>query len=152
MDIYEKLKELGLELPDPGAPVGMFKPVKQVGNLLYVSGQGSYFNDDWIKGKAGSEVSVERAQLGAKYCMLNTLAALHAYLGDLNKIKGVVKLLGFVNGDPDFGEQPKVINGASQLCIDLFGEEGRHARSAVGMGSLPMGIVCEVESIFELKE
>ncbi len=152
MDIYKRLQELGIELPEQPEPVGLFVPVKQIGNTLYLSGQGSYIGDDWVKGKVGAECSLEEAQRGARLCMINLLAVLHAYLGDLNKVKGPVKLLGFVNGAPDFGQQPAVINGASQLLLDLFGEDGRHARSAIGAGSLPMGISCEIEAIFELKE
>lgn len=152
MNVYDRLKELGIKLNPASAPVGEFVPVKRVGNLLYVSGQGSYYAQDWIKGKAGSEVSLEDAQRGARYCALNTLSALQDYLGDLNRIKHVVKILGFVNCTPDFNEEPKVLNGASQTFIEIFGEAGKHARSAIGSNNLPMNIVCEVESIFEIYE
>jgi enamine deaminase RidA (YjgF/YER057c/UK114 family) len=150
MDIYKRLKDLGIVLPEPSAPVGLFKHVNQAGNLLYVSGQGSYYQDHYIKGKAGTDIPISEAQLGARYCVLNTLAALQAYLGDLNKVKQVVKILGFVAGDEDFSQQPLVMNGASQIYIDIFGESGKHARSAIGTNSLPQGLTVEVESILEI--
>lgn len=150
-DIYKRLKELEIELPEPSVPIGLFRPVNQVGNTLYVSGQGSYYRDEIIKGKLGKDVTVEKGRLGAKYCMMNALAALDQYLGDLNRIKKVVKLLGFVNGADDFGRQPEVVNGASQLLIDLFGENGKHARSAIGTNSLPNNISVEIEAIFEIE-
>jgi len=152
MDIYERLKELGIQLPAVPEPVGLFQPATQVGNVVYLSGQGSFIGDTWVKGKVGAECSLEDAQVGARLCMLNLLAVLDHYLGDLNRVKRPVKLLGFVNGAPDFDQQPAVINGASQLLLDVFGENGKHARSAIGAGSLPMGIACEIEAIFELKE
>lgn len=152
MDIYERLKNLGLQLPKPPEPVGLFQTVTQVGNLLYLSGQGSYCGDDWVIGKVGAEQSLEEAQRGAKLCVLNLLSVLDAYLGDLNCVKRPVKLLGFVNGEPGFTQQPAVINGASQLLIDIFGENGKHSRSAIGVGSLPMGISCEIEAIFEIAD
>ncbi len=150
MNIYERLDELGVTLPKASVPIGIFLPVNQVGNLLYVSGQGSYLNDHRIEGKVGSAVSLEEGQLGAKYCILNTLAALQEYLGDLNKIKRVVKLLGFVVSDDDFHQQPAVVNGASQFLIDLFGANGGHARSAIGINTLPTNISVEIETIFEI--
>ena len=152
MDAYARLKELGLRLPEVPEPRGMFQPVTQVGNLVYLSGQGSYSGDTWVTGKAGAITTLEEAQQGAKLCMLNLLAVLEGYLGDLNRVKRPVKLLGFVNAAPDFTQQPAVINGASQLLLDLFGENGRHARSAIGVGSLPMNITCEIEAIFEITD
>ena len=152
MDTYERLKELGLKLPEVPEPVGMFQPITQVGNLVYLSGQGSYCGETWVTGKVGETRTLEEAQLGAKLCMLNLLAVLEGYLGDLNRVKRPVKLLGFVNGAPDFAQQPAVINGASQLLLDLFGESGVHARSAIGVGSLPMDITCEIEAIFEIAD
>lgn len=152
MDIYGRLTEMGVELPEASTPVGMFTPVNQVGNLLYVSGQGSYYRELWIKGRLGDSVSLEEGQMGARYCILNTLAALQEYLGDLGRIKRVVKLLGFVSSDLDFHEQPVVINGASRFLLELFGEQGRHARSAIGVNTLPMDLSVEIESIFEITE
>ncbi|HEY8500101.1 MAG TPA: RidA family protein [Clostridia bacterium] len=152
MNVYDRLKELNIELNPAPVPVGEFEHVRRVGNLLYVSGQGSFYAQEWIKGKAGLEVSIEDAQRGARYCVLNTLSVLQDYLGDLNRIKKVVKILGFVNCTPDFNEEPKVLNGASKTLIEIFGEAGRHARSAIGSNNLPMNIVCEIESIFEIYE
>lgn len=152
MDVYERLKELGIQLPAPPKPVGLFQTVSQVGNLLYLSGQGSFCGEEWVSGKVGTERTVEEAQRGAQLCLLNLLSVLDDYLGDLNRVTRAVKLLGFVNGEPDFDQQPAVINGASQLLIDIFGDKGRHARSAIGAGSLPMNISCEIEAIFEIAE
>ncbi len=152
MDVYRRLKELGLELPAPPEPVGLFQVITRVGSLVYLSGQGSYCGDDWVTGKVGTERTLEEAQKGAQYCMLNLLAVLNTYLGDLNRVKRAVKLLGFVNGAPEFTQQPAVINGASQLLIDIFGDNGQHTRSAIGVESLPMGISCEIEAIFEIAD
>ncbi len=145
------MKELGIVLPEAPAPVGLFVPVNQVGNLLYLSGQGSFLGSHRIEGKVGRDVSLEDAQLGARYCMLNALAALQEYLGDLTKIQRVVKLLAFVSSDDAFGDQPAVVNGASQLLLDLWGDQGRHARSAIAVNTLPSHLSVEIESIFMLK-
>jgi len=151
MDVYGNLKRLGLELPAPPAPGGLYAPVKQVGNLLYTSGQGSNVNGkSAFIGKVGSDLTIEQGQEAARIVALNILSVLHAYLGDLNKIKNVVKILGFVASAPGFGEQPKVINGASQLLIDVFGESGKHTRSAIGSNELPGNIPVEIEGIFEI--
>ena len=152
MDVYENLKSLGISLPEGLAAAGLYKPVNQTGNLLFVSGQGSVDNGVSITGRVGIDLSVEEAQRAARASGINTLSALQAYLGDLNKIKKCVKILGFVAGADDFTEQAKVINGCSQLFIDVFGENGRHARSAIGTNSLPLGLTVEVESIWEIEE
>lgn len=151
MDIYERMRELGIELPEAPPPVGLFLPARQVGSLLFASGQGSFYKDRRIEGRVGADVTLEEAQLGARYCMLNMLAVLDAHLGDLNRIQRVVKLLAFVSSAPDFYQQPAVVNGASQLLIDLWGEEGRHARSAIATNTLPSNLSVEIEAIFELK-
>lgn len=151
MDVYQTLEKLGIALPEPSVPVGLFQPVNQVGPLLYISGQGSYYRDHRIEGKLGADVTVEQGQLGARYCMLNALAAAQEYLGDLNRIKRIVKLLGFVAGTADFYQQPAVVNGASQTLIDIFGENGRHARSAIGTNSLPSNLSVEIEVILEIE-
>lgn len=151
MDIYQRMEELGIRLPKAPAPVGMFVPVNQVGNLLYASGQGSFYGEDFIVGKVGRDVTLEDARKGARYCMLNTLAALEEYLGDLNRVARVVKLLAFVASDSEFYQQPAVVNGASELLIDLWGEEGRHARSAIATNTLPSNLSVEIEAIFALK-
>lgn len=152
MDVYKNLQDLGIELPEGLAAAGLYRPVNQTGNLLFVSGQGSMENGKHLTGRVGVDTTVEEAQHAARVSGINTLAALQAYLGDLNKIKKCVKILGFVAGADDFTEQAKVINGCSQLFIDVFGDEGRHARSAIGTNSLPLGLTVEVESIWEIEE
>ena len=151
MDVYEKLKELGLELPPPPPLGGIYKPVKQVGSMLYVSGQGPTKDGvPQITGKVGAERTIDEGKSAARLCALNALSVLHNYLGDLNKIKSTVKLLAFVASAPGFNRQPEVINEASQLLLDLFGpERGLGARSAIGTNELPGGITVEIEFIFE---
>ena len=152
MDIYDKLQELGIELPPPPPLGGIYKPAKQVGNLLYISGQGPTRNGvSLVSGKLGSERTIEEGQLAARLCVLNALSVLHEYLGDLNSIKSTVKLLVFVESAPGFGQQPEVANGASQLLVDIFGEErGKGARSAIGINELPGDISVEIEFVFEV--
>lgn len=152
MNVYENLKNLGIELPEGLAAGGLYKPVNQTGNLLFVSGQGSIDQGTAIAGRVGVNMTLEEGQRAARASGINTLSALQAYLGDLNKIKKCVKILGFVAGADNFTEQAKVINACSQLFIDVFGEEGRHARSAIGTNSLPLGLAVEVESIWEIEE
>ena len=151
MDVYENLKAHGIELPEQLSAAGLYKPVNQTGNLLFVSGQGSMDRGKLLTGRVGVDATLEEAQYAARVCAINTLSALEAYLGDLNRIKRCVKILGFVAGADTFTEQAKVINGASQVFMDAFGAEGRHARSAIGTNSLPLGLMVEVESIFEIK-
>lgn len=150
MNVYENIKKLNILIPSASLPGGKYTPVKQTGNLLYVSGQVCIEDGKPIVGKAGIDLSLEEAQAAAKICMLNTLAALEKYLGDLNKIKSVVKIAGFVACADDFKDQANVLNAASQLLIDIFGEAGIHARSAVGTNSLPLNYTVEIESIFEV--
>ena len=152
MSVYENLKERGIELPKQLAAAGLYKPVNQAGNLVFISGQGSMVDDTKITGRVGADLSVEEGAAAARICAINTLAALEAYLGDLNRVKRCVKILGFVASTDDFHEQAQVINSASQVFIDAFGEEGRHARSAIGSNALPLGLAVEVESIFEIEE
>lgn len=152
MGVYENLKEKGIELPQQLAAVGLYQPVTRFGSYLYVSGQGSMQGDTHICGTVGKNMTVEEGAAAARLSAVNTLSALQAYTGDLAKIKRCVKILGFVASDPDFHDQAKVINGASQLFIDAFGEMGRHARSAIGSVALPLGLAVEVESIWELAE
>ena len=151
MDVYENLKAHGLTLTESLSAAGMYKPVNQTGNLVFISGQGSIDCGRHLTGRVGVNVTLEEAQYAAKVCALNTLSALQAYLGDLNRVKRCVKILGFVAGADDFTDQAKVINGASEVFIAGFGEEGRHARSAIGTNSLPLGLTVEVESIFEIE-
>ena len=151
MDIYKRLGELNIELPQPAKVMGLYVPVKIAGGLAFVSGQGP-LSDGRLTctGKVGGSVSIEQAQAAARLIAINTLAALHEYVGDLNKIKSVVKVLGFVASAEGFNEQPAVINAFSQVFIDVFGESGRHARSAVGTNELPSDISVEIESVFEI--
>ena len=146
MSIYKKLAELNLTLPEAGAPGGLYSTVRQTGNLLYTSGHTP--TKPLYQGKVGADCSLEQAQAAAQDSILRLLASLHAYTGDLNKIKGVVKILCFVASAPGFTDQPKVANAASQLLIDLWGEAG--ARSAVGAAELPSNFPVEIEVIFEL--
>ena len=151
MDTYQKLQELNIELPPVPEAMGLYLPVKISGNMAYVSGQGPLANGKvTCTGKVGKDVSIEQAQAAAKQIAVNTLALLHEYLGNLNKIKSIVKVLGFVASAEGFNEQPTVINAFSKIFIDIFGENGRHARSAIGTNELPMDISVEIESIFEL--
>lgn len=150
-DVYARMKDLGYELPELPPPGGIYKPVKQVGNLLYVSGQGATVKGvPTVVGKVGAECTVEEGQAAARMCTLNALSTLEHYLGDLNRIKGVVKTLGFVASAPGFNLQPRVLDGCSMLLRDLFGEDGVGARSAIGVNELPGNIACEIEYIFEI--
>ena len=151
MDVFAKLKELNITLPPPAPKAGIYKPVRRMGNCLYVSGQGSTKNGTpFITGKAGAERSVEEGQEAARLCTLNALAALNEFLGGLDSIKGVVKTLGFVQSAAGFNLQPKVIDGASMLLRDIWGEDGIGARSAIGVNELPGNITVEIEFIFEI--
>ena len=151
MDIYEKLRDMNLELPPAPTLGGVYVPVKRMGNLLFTAGQGCTKDGiPVITGKAGGSVTIEDAQEAARICTLNMLSVLHAYTGDLNTIKAVVKILGFVASAPGFNEQPRVMNAASQLLVDVFGEAGAHARSAIGTNELPGDMTVEVEGIFEM--
>ena len=151
ISIEEKIKELGLELPPPPAAAGIYHPIVINGNLLYVSGQGPYLSDSTlIKGKVGKDLTLEEGQLAARQVGLTMLATIKSQIGDLTKIKRLIKTLGMVNCLPEFEQHPQTINGFSQLMVDIFGEEnGKGARSAVGM-TLPANIAVEVECIFEL--
>jgi enamine deaminase RidA (YjgF/YER057c/UK114 family) len=152
MDIYARLNELGIELPPPPPLAGIFKPVVQVGNLLFVSGQGPTSGGvPVISGKVGAGRTIEEGQQAARLCVINALSVLHQYLGDLNKLKSTVKLLAFVGSAPGFNQQPEVANGASQLLLDIFGpDRGLGTRSAIGSNELPGDITVEIESIFEI--
>lgn len=148
-----RLRELGIELPAPPPPVANYIGAVRVGELLFVSGHGPYEDGQYrYKGKLGRDVDVETGQRSARLTMLNFLGTVRAELGSLDRVERVVKLLCMVNSAPDFGEQPQVANGASDLLVEIFGEDrGRHARSAVGMGALPMGISVEIEGILQVR-
>lgn len=145
---YKRLAELGLKLPDLPRPIGNFATHVQEGGLIYLSGQGPTHEDGRLHtGKVGRDVSIAEAYEHARLTGLNLLAVLHEALGDLGRVRRVVKLLGMVNATPDFSDHPAVINGCSDLFVAVFGEAGKHARSAVGFGSLPRQITVEIEAI-----
>jgi enamine deaminase RidA (YjgF/YER057c/UK114 family) len=149
--IEAKLQELGITLPTPPAPVASYVPYQVVGNLVHVSGQVSVDASGGIKGKLGAGLDVEQGQAAARLCGLNLLAQVKAACGgDLDRVKRVVKLNGFVNVAPDFDPIPQVMNGCSNLMVDVFGDAGRHARSAVGNANLPLGFAVEVDGLFEI--
>ena len=152
MNFQKKIDELKIKLPEAKPPVGSYVATKITGNLLFISGQISITDDgDLIKGKVGNELSTQDGYEAAKRCGLSIVAqAKVACDGDLSKIKSCVKLTGFVNSTDDFTEQPKVINGASDLIAAIFGDAGMHTRAAVSTNSLPLGVSVEVDAIFEL--
>lgn len=149
--IDARLAELGLDLPAPGAPAGNYVPYVISGNQITISGQVPLESGKiQFIGKLGAEFGIDEGQAAARLCMINAMAQVKAALGgDLDRVTRCVKLGGFVNATPDFGGHPKVINGASDLAVEVFGDAGRHARFAVGVGSLPFGCAVEVEAVFE---
>lgn len=151
--IDARLKELNIELPNPTTPSANYVPFKRSGGQVYIAGQvPTLGGKDQFVGKLGREVSMEDAQKAARLCAINILAQLKAALdGDLDRVVGCVRLGGFVNATPEFGEHPKVINGASDLMVAVFGEAGRHARASVGCVSLPRNVPVEVDAIFEVR-
>ena len=152
MSFEKKIQELKVKLPEAKPPVGSYVATKITGNLLFISGQISMAeNGELIKGKIGKDLSTEQGYDAAKRCGLSIIAqAKVACNGDLSKIKSCIKLTGFVNSTEDFTEQPKVINGASDLIATIFGDAGMHTRAAVSTNSLPLGVSVEVDAIFEL--
>ena len=152
MSFDDKIKELKIELPEAKAPVGYYVATKIVGKLLYVSGQISIDSKgNLIKGKVGKDLTTDESYKAAERCGLSIIAQVkNACNGDLSKVKSCVKLTGFVNSTEDYIEQPKVINGASDLISSIFGEAGMHTRAAVSTNSLPLGVSVEVDGIFEL--
>lgn len=150
MSYEAKLKEMGYTLQKIDLNTGRFFHAVQTGNLVYTSGQVSSWGDDTIKGKVGRDLSVEKAYTAAKYSALNCLQAVHALTGSIDNVARVVKVLGMVNVAQDFDDTPGCIHGASDLFLEVFGEAGRHARSAVGM-TIPFNFAIEVEAIFEVK-
>ncbi|HEY7364577.1 MAG TPA: RidA family protein [Methylomirabilota bacterium] len=153
MGAEARLKELNLTLPPPGTPMANYVGAVRVGNLLFVSGHGPLRTDGKpsARGKLGRELSVEQGYKVAREVGLNLLATTRATLGSLDRVKRVVKVLGMVASAEGFNEQPKVINGFSDLMVEVFGEAGRHARSAVGMAELPVGIPVEIEMVLEVE-
>jgi enamine deaminase RidA (YjgF/YER057c/UK114 family) len=148
MGVAERLHELGLEIPSRRS-YGSYVGAVRSGDLIFVSGAGPIGPDGPVLGKVGADVGLERAQQAARLCVLNCLSALQEELGDLDRVTRIVKLVGFVNSAPGFTQQHVVMDGASGLLLELFGERGRHARSSVGMAELPMNIAVEIEMIAE---
>ena len=153
MKPLDKLKALGLELPPSPKPQGWYVPVVRTGNLAFVSGQLPLRNGDVIvRGKVGETLTIDEGREAAQLCLLNVLAALEGNGCPLDAVIRVVKLTGFVQSDPDFHDQPKVLNAASELLTEIFGDAGRHARAAVGAITLPLNAAVEIEAIFEMKD
>jgi len=151
-NVEQRLKELGIELPNPAAPAANYVPFVTSGNMVFISGQITKLGDELMYvGTVGDDLSVDDGYQAARICAINLIAqAREACGGDLDRVKRVVKLGGFVNCTPDFTQQPQVINGASDLIGEVFGDAGKHARFAVGAPSLPLGIAVEVDGIFEI--
>lgn len=150
--IDQRLAELGITLPAAAAPVAAYVPTVEADGILYVSGQISFAEDgSLIKGRLGEDVDIEGGIAAARRCGIMLLAQMKAALGDLDRVERIVKLGVFVSSTPDFGDQPKVANGASELMQDVFGEAGRHARAAVGVAALPLGVPVEVDAIVKVK-
>jgi enamine deaminase RidA (YjgF/YER057c/UK114 family) len=150
--VEQKLASLGITLPEAPTPVANYVPFVRSGNLLFVSGQVCFGADGKLaaKGKLGADVTIEQGAAAARACAINLLAQVRAALGDLDKVTRVVRLGGFVNSAPDFLDGPKVLNGASDLMVEVFADKGRHARTTVGVSSLPADAAVEVEAVFEV--
>lgn len=151
-DPEAKLKELGIELSTPSSPVANYVNAVRTGNLIFLAGKGpKQSNGEYITGKVGEDLSIEEGYYAARVTGINQLSVLKAELGDLSKVKRIVKVLGMVNAAPEFTDHPKVVNGYSDLMVQVFGDKGKHARAAVGMGSLPTNIAVEIEMIVEVE-
>ena len=150
MSIEARLSELGVTLPDAPAPAANYVPFVQVGDIVYVSGQISNGPDGLITGKLGADMETPAGAAAARVCAISLLAQVKAACGgDLDRLVRVIKLTGFVNSTADYGEQPAVVNGASDFLVEVLGDAGKHARAAVGMGSLPLGVAVEVDAVIE---
>ena len=150
MSVADRLREMGLELPPPFS-AGSYVSAVSAGDLVFVSGSGPQLpGGGFVTGKVGADIDVDQAKEAARLCALASLTALQSEIGDLERVTRIVKLLGFVNSAPGFEEQPKVIDGASGLLISLFGDRGRHARSAIGVAELPFNIAVEVEMVVQV--
>jgi len=149
--IEQRLDELGVELPEPSTPVANYVNAVTTGNLVFLAGKGPKKVDGtYITGKVGIDLTEEEGYAAARLVAINQLAALKAEIGNLDRVKRIVKVLGMVNCAPDYGNQPEVVNGFSDMMVEVFGEKGKHARAAVGMGSLPRNIAVEIEMIVEI--
>jgi len=151
-DIEEKIEELGIKLQEPSKPVANYVNSVKTGNLVFMAGKGPKKADgEYVTGKVGSDLTIEQGYAAARLTATQQLSALKAEIGDLNNVVRIVKVLGMVNADPTFTDHPAVINGFSDLMVEVFGQRGKHARAAVGMGSLPTNIACEIEMIVEVQ-
>jgi enamine deaminase RidA (YjgF/YER057c/UK114 family) len=152
-DFEQRLIELDIQLVSPGAPVANFVHSVRSGNLVFLAGHGPRRSDgSWVQGKLGRDMSIDDGYKAARLTTVNLLSSLKAQIGDLNKVKQIVKVHGMVNSDESFTDQPLVMNGCSDLLVEVFGERGRHARAAVGMASLPFGIPVEIEMVVEIEK
>lgn len=149
--IEAKIKELGFELPEPTKPMAAYVPTVRTGNLVFISGQAPVKDGEMIKGRVGEDLTLEEGYEAAQYCVLGALSQLKAAIGSLDNVVRIVKLLGWVSSADGFDQQPQVMNGASELLEKLFGEKGKHARSAVSAHILPLNIAVEVEMVVEVK-
>lgn len=152
-DVEERIKELGIELREPEKPVANYVNSVVTGNLVFMAGKGPRRPDEtMVKGKLGANLTIEQGYEAAKLTAVEQLSALKVQIGDLNNVVRIVKVLGMVNADPSFTRHPEIVNGFSDLMVKVFGERGKHARAAVGMGSLPSDIACEIEMIVQIRE
>jgi enamine deaminase RidA (YjgF/YER057c/UK114 family) len=151
-DLDKKLKELNIQLIPPSQPIANYVKAVRTGNLLYLAGHGpSKADGSLVTGKLGKDMTIEQGYEAARQTAISLISTLKAELGDLNKVKRIVKVLGMVNCTPEFADQPKVMNGCSDLLVAVFGDKGKHARSAVGMNALPLGMAVEIEIIVEVE-
>jgi len=151
MSPEDKLKELGIELPEAPSPLGSYVPVIRTGNLVFLSGILPFVDGNLLRqGKVGEDITIDDAREDAKRVVMNALAVLRSHIGSLNTVKRCIKITGYIASSPDFTEQPKVLNAASDLLYDIFGEAGRHARAAIGVTVLPLNAPVEIEFIFEV--
>ena len=150
--IEEKIESLGIKLPTPPTPAGSYVAVVRTGNLLYISGQIPMENGELLYTGKVSDENLETAQKSAKMCAINILAQLKRELGDFEKVSKIIRLSGFVNSNPEFSQHPKVINAASDLVFEVFGEKGKHSRIAVGVANLPLNSMTEIDAIVEVTE
>ena len=151
MSIHEKISALGLTLPAVPTPIAAYVNCVRSGNLLFLSGGLPIDGDTKVIGKVPSQVSIDEAKEGARICILNRLAVIRDEIGSLDKVKRIVTLNGFVNSEPDFHGHPQVINGASELLVEIFGEKGKHSRTALGVAALPLNVAVEINLIVEIE-
>jgi len=152
-DVEERIRDLGIELGEPNKPVANYLNSVRSGNLVFMSGAGpKKSGGEFIMGKVGDDLTIEEGYEAARLTAIVLLSSLKDQIGDLNKVEQIIKVTGMVNADPSFTQQPTVINGFSDLMVEIFGERGKHARAAVGMGSLPMNIACEIDMIVQVSE